>query len=111
MQARGPTPKNRGRKAAENGLKIRPLPYHRVGEGLRPEFRHQPDEILVSNVFLERRIAARIGHLFPLQGVFFALKREREVSERLALVALLGQNKGPPSAPTRTGRRVRPFSE
>jgi hypothetical protein len=38
MQAKGPTPKNRGRKAAENGLKIRPLPYHRVGKGLgKPE--------------------------------------------------------------------------
>ena len=29
MQTSGPTLRNRGRKAAENALKIRPLPNHR----------------------------------------------------------------------------------
>jgi|SRR5580658_5834840 hypothetical protein len=33
VRAKGPTLQNRGRKAAENGLGIRPLPYQRRGKG------------------------------------------------------------------------------
>lgn len=48
-----PDPKNRGRKAAENGVKIRPLPCHRVGNGLgKPETRKfAPSPILLVDSF------------------------------------------------------------